>query len=74
MNKSILDANEVNSIYENIEELVINSREKVYATVNIEMLNLYWNIGKIIIKIQDGKRRAKYGDYVLQEISERLTP
>lgn len=34
--------------------LVINSRNKVYQIVNTEMLSLYWNIGKAIIELQQG--------------------
>jgi len=49
---NVLDNNKINSVFDNIKELVINSRNKVYQTVNTEMLNLYWNIGKIIMEIQ----------------------
>lgn len=37
------------------------------------MLNLYWNIVKIIIQTQEGKQRANYGDAVLEELSIKLT-
>ncbi len=37
------------------------------------MLNLYWNIGKAIMDIQQGDERANYGDYVLEKLSEKLT-
>lgn len=37
--------------FNEIKGLVINSRKKVYTAVNTEMLNLYWNIGKIIMTI-----------------------
>lgn len=30
------------------------------------MLNLYWNIGKAIMEIQQGDERASYGDAVLE--------
>ena len=39
----------VNSIFEEIKGLVINSKNKIYTTINTEMLNLYWHIGKIMI-------------------------
>ena len=39
----------VNPIFEEIKILVNSSRERVYSAVNTEMLNLYWNIGKIIM-------------------------
>lgn len=63
----------MNHIFENIKELVIASRNKVYYTVNTEMLHLYWNIGKIIVDIQNGEERASYGDAVLEELSKKLT-
>lgn len=33
---------DVNNIFINIKELIINSRNRVYANVNTEMVNLYW--------------------------------
>lgn len=35
----------------------------------ILMLNLYWNIGKAIMEIQQGDERASYGDAVLEKLS-----
>ena len=52
----------VNPIFDEIKQLVNSSRERVYTTVNTEMLNLYWNIGKIIMQIQEGNQRAVYGE------------
>ena len=54
MSNDLTNNNEINHIFENIKELVINSRNKVYTAVNIEMLNLYWNIGSAIMEIQQG--------------------
>ena len=65
--------NEINNIFDNIKELVINSRNKVYNTVNTEMLNLYWNIGKAIMEIQQGDERASYGETVFEKLSQKLT-
>ena len=73
INELINSDNEVNSIFDSIKNLVINSRNKVYHTVNTEMLNLYWNIGKIIMEIQQGDERASYGDAVLDKLSQKLT-
>lgn len=67
-NKLINNDNEINNIFDNIKELVINSRNKVYSVVNTEMLNLYWNIGKTIMEIQHGNERASYGDAVLEKL------
>ena len=63
----------INNLYVNIKDLVEESRNKVYKTVNIEMINLYWNIGKMIVEKQEGNTRAKYGDLLISEISKKLT-
>lgn len=73
MTTEIIEETEINNIYNNIKELVISARNKVYTTVNIEMLNLYWNIGKIIMDIQKGDKRASYGDAILDKLSKKLT-
>lgn len=68
----LIDEN-VNPIFEEIKGLINSSRSRVYSVVNTEMLNLYWNIGKIIMEIQQGNERAAYGDTVLEKLSEKLT-
>ena len=74
MNNEIMNNdNEFNIFFNNIKDLVINSRNKVYQTVNTEMLSLYWNIGKAIVEIQLGDVRASYGDAVLDKLSQKLT-
>lgn len=74
MNNELINYdNEINHIFNDIKNLVINSRNKVYSVVNTEMLNLYWNIGASIMEIQQGDERANYGDAVLEKLSEKLT-
>lgn len=65
--------NNIIPVFEEIKELINTSRNRVYSAVNTEMLNLYWNIGKIIMEIQQGDERASYGDAVLEKLSKRLT-
>ncbi len=72
-NELIYDEKKLNNIFDNIKELVESSRNKVYKAVNTEMLGLYWNIGKIIMEIQQGDERAAYGETVLEKLSEKLT-
>lgn len=71
--KLISNDKEFNYVFDNIKDLIINSRNKVYQAVNTEMLNLYWNIGKIIMEIQQGDERTSYGDAVLDRLSQKLT-
>lgn len=70
--KSLVPEN-ITPVFEEIKNLVINSRNRVYAAVNTEMLNLYWNIGKVIMDIQQGNERATYGKAVLESLSKKLT-
>jgi len=69
----ILNENEVNKLYKDIKVLVKNSGNRVYKTVNTEMITLYWNIGKMIFEKQGEQKRAKYGDYIIENISRKLT-
>ena len=68
-----INENEINNLYNNIKELVEQSKNRVYKTVNTEMINLYWNIGQMIVEKQNGNTKAKYGDYLIEEISKKLT-
>ena len=73
MKNEVINENEINNLYNNIKELIEQSRNKVYKTVNTEMINLHWNIGKMIVEKQQGQERAKYGDYLIEAISKKLT-
>lgn len=37
----IVNDNEINNLYVDIKDLIEQSRNRVYKTVNIEMINLY---------------------------------
>ena len=73
VNKVMLVDENINPIFEEIKGLINTSRNRVYSAVNTEMLNLYWNIGKIIMEIQQGNERASYGKAVLENLSKKLT-
>ena len=64
---------DIDNVFASIKNLVDESRNKIYSAVNVEMLKLYWNIGKIIMEIQQGNERATYGETVLEKLSEKLT-
>jgi hypothetical protein len=63
-----------NQLFKKIAELVELSRRKVIATVNLTMVHTYFEIGKMIVEEQQqGKERAKYGQHILKDLSEKLT-
>ena len=69
----IINNIEVENLYNDIKLLVEESKRKVYKMVNTEMINLYCSIGKMIVDKQGEAEKAKYKDYIIQELSMRLT-
>ena len=63
-----------NSIYNDIKNLIIQAKSKVYTTINSTMTQTYWNIGRRIVEEeQEGEERAKYGKALLKNLSKELT-
>ena len=63
-----------NKMYLEIKDLIENCKRKAYITVNTILLDLYWHIGENIVNnLQKGEKRAKYGEYILMNLSIRLT-
>jgi predicted nuclease of restriction endonuclease-like (RecB) superfamily len=64
----------IDKTYSTIRSILQNARSKVYRSVNFIMVQAYWNIGKIIVEEeQKGKDKAKYGSYLIKELSKKLT-
>ncbi len=61
------------TVYQSIRNTLINAQNNIARTVNSEMVNAYWNIGKYIYEAQGRKERAEYGSYLIKYLSERLT-
>jgi predicted nuclease of restriction endonuclease-like (RecB) superfamily len=57
-----------------IHDLIEAARSHVSVTANLSMVNLYWNIGRIIAQdIQRNEKRAGYGEQLLEGLSGVLT-
>ncbi len=62
------------NFYEKVKEILEGARNKVYRTANMEMLQAYWNVGREIVEEeQKGKDRAEYGNYLIKNLSAKLT-
>ncbi|MBR3363053.1 MAG: DUF1016 family protein [Bacilli bacterium] len=62
--------------YNQIKDVLINN--EVYKKVkdyseNKNELNSYYEVGKLLVEVQGGEARAKYGNKLIKEYSERLT-
>ncbi len=60
-------------LYQYSKYLILNARKKIFQTANFTMVETYWHIGQKIIEEQGGKEKAKYGDELIQILSDRLT-
>jgi predicted nuclease of restriction endonuclease-like (RecB) superfamily len=59
-------------VFDKIAELIEQARRKVAATINQEMVVLYWNIGKTIKEEIIKSKRAEYGKQIVQSLSVQL--
>lgn len=69
-----LGENALFPIIEEIKSILDEARCNVARQVNSELLNTYWNIGRIICEYeQSAPERADYGKQTLKELSKVLT-
>ena len=62
--------------YKEIKETLI--KNEIYKKVkdyskNRSDLNTYFEVGRLIVEAQGGEERAKYGNKLIKEYSEKLT-
>ena len=69
-----MSASEMSSVLQEIKTILDTARSNVARQVNNELLNTYWNIGRIICEYeQTMPDRADYGKQTLKELSKELT-
>jgi len=57
-----------------IRDLIEAARAHVSTTANLALVNLYWNVGRIIAQdIQKNEARAEYGEQLIEQLSIVLT-
>ena len=62
------------TLYRDIRAVLELSRSSAYRAVNTAMVEAYWQVGRLIDEHeQGGKKRAAYGEAVLDDLSQRLT-
>ncbi len=65
---------EISSVVREIKSVLDTARSNVARQVNSELLNTYWNIGRIICEYeQSSPDRADYGKQTLRALSAELT-
>lgn len=69
-----LITSEMSPILQEIKTILDTARNNVARQVNNELLNAYWNIGRIICEYeQSDSARADYGKQTLKALSKELT-
>ena len=61
-------------LYREIRAVLESARAGAYRAVNAAMVQAYWQVGRLIVEHeQGGRKRATYGEAVLDHLSRRLT-
>ena len=70
MAHDMISKNEMTSVVAEIKTVLDAARGNVARQVNSELLNTYWNIGRIIAEYEQSvPERADYGKQTLKELS-----
>jgi len=69
-----LPENTIETLYQEVKQIIEESRNTVYRAANYATVQAHWQIGqKILLEEQKGKARAEYGRYLLSQLSVKLT-
>lgn len=64
----------IETLFTRVVAILEQARARVVRSVNHEMVVAYWHIGREVVEHQQGgRKRAAYGEAVLEELSRRLT-
>jgi len=70
----MIDLPQKKVLIDSIKQVVTDARAQVYRSTNTILLQMYWDIGKLIVEDeQEGEKRAEYGKNVLKNLSKQLT-
>lgn len=65
---------EISQVYQEIESIIIESRNVISRKINSTIVLMYWEIGRLIVEYeQKGESKSKYGDQTLKELSKKLS-
>ena len=65
---------DMSSLFQDIRKILQESRQNVAIQVNVQLLNTYWNIGRVIIEFEQKNHiRAEYGAETLTALAKALT-
>lgn len=75
MNKDLESIKPMDALYQDIRQIIETSRSNAVRSVDFCRVQMYWQLGRRIFEEeQQGKERADYGTYLLQNLAKRLEP
>ena len=63
----------VENIYQDIRNKIINAREKIYKHIDTTMTEVYWYVGKITYELSENSTKASYGKKIIDILASKLT-
>ena len=70
----IIQINHLDALLMRVFQHIESARQNVQRTIDTEMVSTYWKIGHEIVEAeQQGAARAKYGQALIQAMSQKLT-
>ena len=71
---ALIDSKNIDALYQKASAYIDCARQTIHRTIDTEMVKAYWYIGRDIVEEeQQGKKRAEYGHFLLNGLSEKLT-
>ena len=71
---SLTMTKEMSAVVQEIKIVLDSARNNVVQQVNSELLNTYWNVGRIIVEFEQSEiHRADYGKQTLKDLAKVLT-
>lgn len=75
MKEDIESLKPMDALYQDIRQIIETSRSNAVRSVDFCRVQMYWQLGRRIFEEeQQGKERADYGKYLLQNLAKRLEP
>ena len=66
---------QLDTLYSDVRQIIETSRSNAVRSVDFCRVQMYWHMGqRIFEEEQQGKERADYGAYLLQNLAKRLEP
>jgi hypothetical protein len=69
----VISAAQIEALHTELRSLIDVSRQRLSATVNAELTQLYWAVGYRLHTEVLGGERASYGSKIIAQLGERLT-